>query len=71
MNTAALSLLMLAMMALVLGAVVLLRRDGYRRQALLMLVLAGIMAVNVAIWTLPTREGKTLADEAQKERAPK
>ena len=53
-----LSILMLAMLALVLGAIVLWRRGGSRKQVALMLVLAGVMAVNVAIWTLPGRDGQ-------------
>ena len=41
-----LSILSLTVFALVLGAVALLRRGGRRRQALLMLVLAGVIAVH-------------------------
>lgn len=66
----AISLLVLTTIALVLGAVALFRRGGYRRQAVLMLVLAAIMAANVAIWTLPTPEGQSLVTEAKKEQAP-
>jgi len=61
----ALSLLMLASIALVLGAVVLWRREGYRKQAVLMLVLAGVMIANIAIWTLPVPEGRSLAGAPQ------
>ena len=60
----ALSLLVLTAFALVLGGIVLLRREGYRRQAVLMFVLAAIMAGNIFIWTLPTKEGASLAGEA-------
>ncbi|MET1754710.1 hypothetical protein ABVV53_04445 [Novosphingobium sp. RD2P27] len=56
----ALSLLVLTTFALVAGGVVLLRR-GVRTQAWLMLALAAVMALNVAIWTVPTRSGTTLA----------
>ncbi|WP_067737256.1 hypothetical protein [Novosphingobium naphthalenivorans] len=66
----ALSLLVLTALALVLGAVVLFRREGYRKQAALMLTLAIVMAINIAIWTLPTPDGKSLSSEAQKEQAP-
>ncbi|MEE4450305.1 hypothetical protein [Novosphingobium resinovorum] len=66
----ALSLLVLTVIALVIGAIVLLRRGGYRKQAGLMLVLAGVMIVNIAIWTLPDREGRSLAGEAKKEQPP-
>ena len=48
-----LSLVMLAAIALVIGAAWLWRRGGARRQAWLMLVLAGVMLANVAIWSLP------------------
>lgn len=65
----ALSLLVLAIAALVLGAIALFRRGGYRRQAVLMLVLAAVMAVNVAILVVPTGRGETVA-AAVKEKAP-
>lgn len=48
-----LSLLMLAALALVGGAAYLWRRPGERKRALLMLLLAAVMLVNVGIWTLP------------------
>lgn len=51
---AILSILVLADFALTIGAVVLWRRGGSRKQAGLMLLLAIIMAINVAIWTLPS-----------------
>ena len=63
---AALSLLVLMALALVAGAVWLSRRGGSRKQVALMLVLAAVMAVNVAIWTLPAEGGKSLIDEAAK-----
>lgn len=66
----AISLLVLTMIALVLGAIALFRRGGYRKQAMLMLVLAAVMAANVVIWTLPTPDGQSLVSEADKEKAP-
>ncbi len=57
----ALSILVLGAIALVLGAAALWRR-GVRRQALLMLLLAAIAAVNVAIWVVPNEAGKALVD---------
>ncbi len=66
----ALSLLVLAAIALVAGAVVLFRRGGHRKQAVLMLVLAGVMIVNLAIWTLPMQGGRSLSGEAQRKQAP-
>ncbi len=63
LNTA-LSLMSLAVIALVLGALFLLRRGGTKKQALLMLVLAAVLAGNVAIWTLPDATGKAPAAQA-------
>ncbi len=57
----ALSLMVLTALALVGGAVFLWRRGGARRQAILMLVLAAVMAINVAIWAMPDGRGRTLA----------
>lgn len=62
----ALSLMVLAVIALVAGAIWLLKRGGSRKQAVLMLVLAAVLAANVAIWTLPGPQGATLAGEAAK-----
>lgn len=59
----ALSLLVLTAIALVLGAGFLFRR-GNRKQAILMLALAAIMAINVAIWTVPDDAGRSLVNEA-------
>lgn len=58
MLSTVLSVLVLAAIALVLGAFYLWRKPGMRRQALLMLALAAIAAINVAIWTLPDAEGR-------------
>ncbi len=60
----ALSLLMLASIALIGGAVFLWRR-GERQRPALMLVLAVIMLGNLVIWTLPSG-GETLAAAARK-----
>jgi len=54
-----LSILMLAAAALVLGAYALWRRGGHRKQITLMLVLAGVILANVAIWTIPDSGGET------------
>ena len=48
-----LSLLMLAALALIGGAILRWRRDGFVRQVWLMLILAAVMLANVAIWALP------------------
>ena len=54
--------MVLACFALVLGALALWRR-GVRRQAMLMLVLAAIVAGNIAIWVVPNDQGKTLVKD--------
>ena len=59
MLSTVLSVLVLATFALVGGAIWSRNRPGMRRQAMLMLVLAGIAVVNVAIWTLPDSEGRS------------
>lgn len=57
----ALSLAVLMVIALPLGAWALWRRGGSRKQVILMVVLAAIIAANVAIWVIPTGTGQTLA----------
>ena len=60
----ALSILMLAAVALVLGAVVLWRR-GVRKQAALMVLLAVIAVINVLIWTVPDAGGQAPTDRLE------
>ncbi len=52
-----LSILMLAAIAMVAGAVILWRRRGASKQVWLMLVLAVVLAANVAIWVVPSGDG--------------
>ena len=52
-----LSILMLAAIAMVAGAVILWRRRGATKQVWLMLVLAVVLAANVAIWVVPSVNG--------------
>ena len=59
-----LSLLVLLLIALVAGAVFLWRRGGLNRQVALMLILAAVVALNIAIWTVPNKSGETLLDAA-------
>lgn len=59
-----LSILVLAAIALLLGAAYLWRR-GERQRPLLMLVLAFIMAANVAIWTMPTKGGEAPLEKVE------
>ena len=58
----ALSIAVLAVLALLGGAVWLWRRGGSRKQAALMLLLAAILAGNVAIWTVPDASGSSPLD---------
>jgi hypothetical protein len=55
-----LSIVMFAAIALVLGAIALWRRGAPRLQIALMLLLAAIMAGNVAIWVIPAKDGTSL-----------
>ena len=59
-----LAVLVLTSIALVGGAIVLWRRDEARKQAVLMLVLALVMIVNVLIWALPQSSGTAPMDRA-------
>ena len=60
-----LSLLVLAAVALVIGAFVLWRRGGALKQIGLMLLLAMVAIVNVLIWTLPDEKGVAPIQRAQ------
>ena len=64
----ALSLLVLAAIALVGGAAFLWRRNGFSRQVQLMLILAVVMAANIAIWTLPDSGGEAPLDRLDEQR---
>lgn len=57
------SIIVLAAVALGVGAFVLWRR-GARRQAMLMAILAFIMIANVAIWLVPMEDGNTPMEAA-------
>lgn len=52
-----LSILMLATLAMVGGAAFVWRKGGPKKQVILMLVLAAVMAANVAIWVIPGPDG--------------
>jgi membrane-bound metal-dependent hydrolase YbcI (DUF457 family) len=60
----ALSIVVLAAIALVAGAIWLWRRGGATKQVWLMLLLAVVMIVNVLIWTLPDSGGTAPLDRA-------
>jgi hypothetical protein len=53
-----LSVVVLAAIALVAGAIWQWRRGGMRKQVWLMLLLAVIMIANVLIWTIPNATGE-------------
>ena len=52
-----LAILMLAAIAMVLGAGLLWRRRGASKQVWLMLVLGVVLIANVAIWVVPSADG--------------
>ena len=56
-----LSVLVLACIAMVLGAAALWRRRGTKggggRQVWLMIALAAVLAINIAIWVVPSTDG--------------
>jgi hypothetical protein len=64
MDEIVLSLLMLASLALIGGAIMQWRRRGPDRNLWLMLILAAVMLVNVAIWVVPGPDGAAPADRA-------
>jgi hypothetical protein len=49
---------------LLYGAFRLWRRDGMTKQPLLMALTAAVIIANLAIWTVPDKNGKSLAIEA-------
>jgi hypothetical protein len=51
------SLMVLAALALTIGAITLWRRGGPRKQVALMLLLVAVIAANVAILVIPTSDG--------------
>lgn len=59
-----LSLLMLASVLLIGGAIFRWRREGFVRQVWLMLLAAAVMLANVAIWTIPVNHGAAPAERA-------
>lgn len=63
MNTV-LSVVMLAALLLIAGAAFLWFKQGMRKQAGLMLLLAVVMLINVGIWTLPDPSGTAPIDKA-------
>ena len=58
------SIMVLAAIILLLGAFALWRRGGPRKQVGLMVLLAAIIATNVAIWAIPDPQGRSLIGEA-------
>ena len=64
-----LSIMMPLVIALLAGAFVLWRRGGASRQAVLMVVLAVVIVINIGIWTLPTADGNAPLTQLQTEQA--
>lgn len=65
MTDVVLSIVMLAAILLLVGAFFLWRRTGEAKQPLLMVLLALIAVANVAIWTVPTADGTSPAEQAE------
>jgi hypothetical protein len=65
MGDLALSLLMLAALALIGGAIAQWRRSGPSRKMWLMFVAAAVMLANVAIWVIPDSHGAAPIDRAE------
>lgn len=61
---AILSVVVLAAIALVAGAIWQWRRGGAGKQVWLLLLLAAIMLANVLIWTVPDKDGTAPIDRA-------
>jgi hypothetical protein len=64
MDDLALSLAMLAAVALIAGAIVQWRRGGASRQVWLMLLAAAVLLADVAIWVVPGGDGAAPVDRA-------
>lgn len=64
MSDLVLSLLVLGVIAMCAGAWIAWRKQD-RKRALLMLIAAAVMAVNVGIWTLPLPGDRSLSQEAR------
>lgn len=62
MTDLVLSIVMLAAILLVVGAVFMWRRTGEFKQPALMVLLALIAIGNVLIWTIPTADGNAPVD---------
>ncbi len=60
-----LSILVLATIALIIGAIAMWRRGGQSRQIWLMLVLAAVIAGNVLVWVVPDSTGKAPVSQAK------
>lgn len=58
-----LSILVLAAIALLVGAFALRRRGGSKRQVTLMVILALVAIANVAIWIVPDSQGNAPIDQ--------
>lgn len=61
-----LSIVMLAAIALIAGAIVLWRRTGELKNPALMVVLALIAIGNVLIWTVPSVDGTSPIEQADR-----
>ena len=67
MTDTVLSIVVLLVLALSIGAIFA-YRSGYRRQAVLMVILALVAGLNVAIWTVPNSAGEAPLDRVERGR---
>jgi hypothetical protein len=65
MTDVVLSIVMLAAIALIAGAIFLWRRTGEVKQPALMVLLALIAFANVLIWTVPNADGTSPVEQAE------
>jgi len=63
-----LTILMLAGTGLLVGGVIMLRKTGNRKQAVLMFIASAVMFLNVGIWTIPTDTGNSPVETMNAER---
>ena len=61
-----LSIVVLAAVALFVGAFLLWKRTGNAKNAMLMVILALVALANVAIWTIPSADGEAPLDKVER-----
>ena len=64
MEDLTLSVMMVGAFALVVGAILRWRRDGFVRHVWLMLIAAAVILANVVIWSIPVKGSGTPSERA-------